>query len=60
MGITCLMQISTVEKDYLIDTLTLRDKLYVLNEVFTKPSIVKVSSQQIFLKFGNILMQWNV
>lgn len=44
MGITCLMQISTGEKDYLIDTLALRDKLHILNEVFTKPTIVKVSS----------------
>ncbi|KRT78455.1 hypothetical protein AMK59_8439 [Oryctes borbonicus] len=42
LGITCLMQISTREADYIIDTLQLRDKLYVLNEVFTKPSIVKV------------------
>lgn len=45
MGITCLMQISTTEKDYLIDTLVLRDKLCVLNEVFTKPTIVKVYIQ---------------
>lgn len=42
MGITCLMQISTSDKDYLVDTLALRDKLAVLNEVFTKPSILKV------------------
>lgn len=42
MGITCLIQISTKDADYLIDTLTLRDKLCLLNEVFTKPSIVKV------------------
>lgn len=42
MGFTCLMQISTWEKDYVIDTLTLRDKLHVLNEVFTKPTILKV------------------
>lgn len=42
LGITCLMQISTRDKDYLIDTLTLRDRLAVLNEVFTKPTIVKV------------------
>lgn len=42
MGITCLMQISTGETDYLVDTLKLRDKLHVLNEVFTKPSVVKV------------------
>lgn len=42
MGITCLIQISTVDTDYLVDTITLRDRLWVLNEVFTKPSIVKV------------------
>lgn len=43
LGITCLMQISTGDTDYIIDTLSLRDKLWVLNEVFTKPTIVKVS-----------------
>ncbi|XP_018335504.1 exosome component 10 [Agrilus planipennis] len=42
MGITCLMQISTCNADYIIDTLALRDKLYILNEVFTNPSIVKI------------------
>lgn len=42
-GFTCLMQISTREKDYVVDTLLLRHKLYVLNEVFTDPSIVKVN-----------------
>nr|CAH7712203.1 unnamed protein product [Callosobruchus chinensis] len=42
MGITCLMQISTSDADYIIDTLALRDKLHVLNEVFTKPSILKI------------------
>ncbi|XP_063914011.1 exosome complex component 10 homolog [Zophobas morio] len=42
MGITCLLQISTQDKDYLIDTLLLRDKLHVLNEVFTKNTIVKI------------------
>lgn len=42
LGITCLMQISTGDTDYIIDTLTLRDKLCILNEVFTKPTIVKV------------------
>lgn len=43
MGITCLMQISTPEKDYLIDTLALRNDLWILNEIFTKPDITKVS-----------------
>ncbi|XP_066141877.1 exosome complex component 10 homolog [Euwallacea fornicatus] len=42
MGITCLMQISTQNTDYLIDTLALRNDLWILNEVFTKPDIVKV------------------
>lgn len=42
LGITCLMQISTRSKDYIIDTIALREELHILNEVFTKPSIVKV------------------
>ncbi|XP_018397986.1 PREDICTED: exosome component 10 [Cyphomyrmex costatus] len=41
-GITCLMQISTIQTDYLIDTLILRSELHQLNEIFTKPSILKV------------------
>lgn len=41
-GITCLMQLSTRKKDYIIDTITLRDELHILNEIFTKPDVVKV------------------
>lgn len=41
-GITCLMQISTKDTDYLIDTLSLRSELHQLNEIFTKPSVLKV------------------
>ena len=41
-GITCLMQISTNEQDYLVDTLELRSELYCLNVVFTDPQILKV------------------
>jgi exosome complex exonuclease RRP6 len=41
-GITCLMQISTRDTDYLIDTLTLRSELHILNQIFTKPSVLKV------------------
>lgn len=41
-GIVCLMQISTREQDYIIDTIALRDELQVLNEVFTNPLITKV------------------
>lgn len=43
-GLLSLMQISTREKDWIIDTLVpWRHKLEVLNEVFADPSILKVS-----------------
>lgn len=41
-GFVCLMQISTRDCDYIVDTLKLRDELEDLNEVFTDPKIVKV------------------
>ncbi|KAM9937708.1 hypothetical protein OXX80_002779 [Metschnikowia pulcherrima] len=41
-GITCLMQISSRDADWIVDTLALRDDLSVLNEVFADPKIVKV------------------
>lgn len=41
-GIVCLMQISTRSTDYLVDTISLRDDLHVLNEVFASPKILKV------------------
>ncbi|PHH62869.1 hypothetical protein CDD81_6587 [Ophiocordyceps australis] len=42
-GLVCLMQISTREKDWIIDTLQpWRHKLEILNQVFADPSIVKV------------------
>ncbi|KAI9359381.1 ribonuclease H-like domain-containing protein [Pilaira anomala] len=41
-GFTCLMQLSTRDEDYVIDTLELRDKLWMLNEYFADPNIVKV------------------
>lgn len=41
-GYTCLMQISTRDKDYIVDTLKLREDLEVLNEVLTDKNIVKV------------------
>lgn len=41
-GITCLLQVSTRTKDYIFDTIALREELHLLNEVFTKPTIVKV------------------
>ncbi|KAM4571782.1 exosome complex component 10 [Fundulus diaphanus] len=42
LGLTCLMQISTREEDFIIDTLELRSEMYILNEAFTDPTIVKV------------------
>ncbi|XP_060115123.1 exosome component 10 isoform X2 [Heteronotia binoei] len=42
LGLTCLMQISTRTEDFIIDTLELRSDLYILNETFTDPAIVKV------------------
>ena len=39
----CLMQVSTREEDFLIDTLALRSEMHMLNTSFTNPSIVKVS-----------------
>ncbi|KZT64247.1 hypothetical protein DAEQUDRAFT_698972 [Daedalea quercina L-15889] len=41
-GFVCLMQISTREEDWVVDTLALREELESLNEVFTDPRIVKV------------------
>ena len=41
-GFTCLIQISTRNEDFLIDTIKLRHELYRLNEAFTNPSIIKV------------------
>jgi len=41
-GLTCLMQISTSDTDYIVDTLELWDKLSCLNEVFCNPNIVKI------------------
>jgi exosome complex exonuclease RRP6 len=43
VGIVSLMQISTRDKDWIVDTLQpWRQKLQILNEVFTDPKIVKV------------------
>ncbi|KAL2103554.1 hypothetical protein ACEWY4_000422 [Coilia grayii] len=42
LGITCLMQVSTRDEDFLIDALELRSEMYILNECFTDPNIVKV------------------
>lgn len=41
-GFTCLIQISSRTRDYVIDALKLRSHLTCLNEVFTDPKILKV------------------
>ncbi|KAG9046000.1 exosome nuclease subunit [Tulasnella sp. UAMH 9824] len=41
-GFVCLMQVSTRDEDFIVDTLAIRDELVVLNEVFADPKIVKV------------------
>ena len=46
-GFVCLMQISTREEDFVVDTLVLREELEDLNEMFTNPNIVKVRSRLI-------------
>lgn len=46
IGLVSLMQISTRDKDWVVDTLKpWREKLQLLNEVFTDPKILKVSLQ---------------
>jgi exosome complex exonuclease RRP6 len=43
VGLVCLMQISTRQKDWIIDTLVpWREDLQILNEVFADPKILKV------------------
>mmetsp|Transcript_795 Transcript_795/g.1325 ORF Transcript_795/g.1325 Transcript_795/m.1325 type:complete len:958 (-) Transcript_795:82-2955(-) len=41
-GITCLMQVSTREKDYIIDTLALRRDMSIFLPLFSDPEVVKV------------------
>lgn len=41
-GFVCLMQLSTRQEDWVVDTLALREELEHLNEVFTDPKIIKV------------------
>ncbi len=44
IGLVSLMQISTRDRDWIVDTLKpWRERLQVLNEVFTDPNILKVS-----------------
>ncbi|KAH8243887.1 hypothetical protein KR032_011130, partial [Drosophila birchii] len=42
MGITCLVQMSTRSRDYIFDTLTLRDEMHMLNLVLTDPKKLKI------------------
>ena len=42
LGITCLIQISTRDVDYILDAIKLRRYLNKLNKIFTDPNILKV------------------
>ena len=42
LGITCLIQISTRDTDYILDAIKLRSYLNKLNIIFTNPKILKV------------------
>lgn len=42
LGIVCLLQISALGEDYVVDALALRSELQVLNRVTANPGIVKV------------------
>ncbi len=42
LGITCLIQISTRDTDYILDAIKLRSHLNKLNVIFTNPKILKV------------------
>lgn len=42
LGFVCLMQVSTRTRDFLVDTLTLREEMQTCNDWTTDPKIVKV------------------
>jgi len=42
LGFTCLVQISTRQEDFIVDTLKLREEMWRLAPVFHNPKIVKV------------------
>ena len=53
VGLVSLMQISTRNKDWIVDTLKpWRQNLQVLNEVFADPKIIKVHSPR------NAMLKW--
>lgn len=54
IGLVSLMQISTREKDWVVDTLQpWREELEMLNEVFADPDIIKVRAQLLQLCFAH-------
>lgn len=56
VGLTSLMQISTREQDWIVDTLKpWRQQLQILNEVFADPSIIKVSTAKLTDDFSTKL-----
>lgn len=45
LGLTCLVQVSTRTVDYIVDPFPLWRSMYLLNEPFTNPNILKVSGR---------------
>ncbi len=55
IGLVSLMQISTRDKDWVVDTLKpWRKQLQMLNEVFADPNILKVSAK--WYRFANVII----
>ena len=56
-GLLSLMQISTRDQDWIVDTLQpWRHKLEVLNEVFADPKIIKVGQIPLSLEFPQLIV----
>lgn len=56
-GLLSLMQISTRDKDWIVDTLQpWRHKLEVLNEVFANPKIIKVGQIPLYIEFPQLIV----
>ena len=56
LGLTCLVQISSEKKDFLIDPLNIWAEMTLLNEITANPKIVKVKMQMIYSSMILIVM----
>ena len=55
-GLTCLIQVSTRSEDFVIDSLTLREHIHLLNDSFTDPKILKVTRLLLLLLLQLLLL----